>query len=355
MNSEIVDHELEELDNEIEIQSKIKDSILEKKLEEDKLRKEQQEKNKHIQILNLSNTNALKDNNNANTFENLSPEEKIKKLANLILTQKSFNIVDNAFQDFRILKKNFESKSNLEKIVKSTIIETIQVKFDPLEVSDATPLNIRIISDFYTVLDLLEEVCKLHGLNMKHYDLYDERDEKLLLTQTVKNYLNNKPADIITRFVFLKKDQKFLGFYSLIGDKSLQNSSAVRNDGIQEIQIMTKDLEEAEDNIITRLFDIIVFLFFLACVFTSSLSRFQIQQSFFVDDAIKTQIFEKHYFADNVYGLQNTFANVMNTEDVYDWLSNVYLNLFSFRDGNINNTNIINNLTVMFKSSLGLL
>ena len=55
-------------------------------------------------------------------------------------------------------------------------------------------------------------------------------------------------------------------------------------------------------------------------MFTQSLSRFRIQQSYIVDGAIKSQIFEKPYFSNNANGPRNNFAIIMNIDNIEEWL-----------------------------------
>jgi hypothetical protein len=323
------DYELEQLDQEVEYQTQIKENLLKQKQE--KAVKEKSKTNIELNLDQNKNSNNFKKQKQTNTeeiFDNLSPEEKFKKIKNLVTSTKTSNIMDGTLNDYKILKKKLNTGLHNHKIpVKPNVVQTIQVKFDPLDVADYNPISIRIISEFYNVLDLLEEVCKYHGLDFRCFDICDEKEQKVPLTLSLKKYLEEKPADIISRFVQLKRDHKAQISDLEEMEKHLRNlNGGVKN--FVEPKILTSALIKAEDDIINRLVGIIGYLFFLACVFTQSLSRFGIQQSYFIDDAVKTQIFEKPYYSDNVNGLSNNFANIMNIDDIYRWLDKVYPSIF---------------------------
>ncbi len=319
--------ELRELDIEMELQSGIRDHYLIKKQEQEMGQK----------LLNDSNINneekIIRENKNNQrlNFEEFSIEEKINKVSHIISKENSSSYIYKTLHYFKIMKGKF-IKQNLETNIKSSsFVDVIQVKFDPLEVNDYTPINIRIINDFYCILDLLEEVCKYHNLDFKYFDLLDEKGTKIPLTMTVKNYFLYKPDDIINRFVFLKKDNQRSEIHINIIDKN----SNLSNQTIKEknnIEILNDYIIEEGDNLINRYLGIVGYLFFVALVFMQSLSRFGIKQSYFIDNAIKTQIFEKTFFLDNINELRNSFKNLMNSEEIYDWLEKVnYIHYFRFQ------------------------
>lgn len=314
------------LDKEIKIQSSIRDNLLNKKLNN---LNEFKETSSILKINSPSekpkNRDLIHPNNNTISHAD------VKKLSNFITKQKSCLIIDSALNDFRYLKKKFEN-STIEKDIKSSFIETIIVKFDPLDVNDSTSIRVRVTSDFYTLLDLLIEICSIQGLNYKNFDLYDEQENKLSLTQTVKRYISSKQDESISRFVFLKKkinynnsnsnDTRYNTDYKLLNNN--QNN-------FDEIKILSDDLVTAEDTALTNFKDINFYFVLLVCVFIFSLNRFGIENKYFIDSAVRKNIFEKKFFANNRNDLQNTFENLINSELLYEWLNKVYLNIFEYK------------------------
>jgi len=319
IQQENLDHELDNLNQEIEVQSQIKIELKEKKLE---IMKENEE-------LSNQTNNANKAKNNEQMEEFLL-EEKMKKLINIFMHGKSFNIVENSLDDFKKMKKRYDRPMFGKKEILG-VIETIQIKFDPLDVSDCTPITIRITSDYYTVVDLLEEVCIYHNLNFKIFDLFDEFDNKIPLTLSLKNFLDNKPDGIINRFVQLRKDSKLAEHYKEEIQINFNKAGTSKSD--KSMKLLPIDLINAEENIINRYFTVIVYFFFLACVFTKYLVRFGVQENYIIDSAIGDQMFQRVYISNNVNGLENNFQNIINTSNIYEWLYNIYLKIFTYREG----------------------
>lgn len=317
LSSENIDYEIEILEKEIELQSSIRDSLFENKL-------------KKTNKFSISSAKQ-KDQEKNNDLSDLTLESKVNQLKKFITRQNSSLIIDTVLNDFKILKKKFE-KSTIEKEIKTSFIETITVKFDPLEVNDSSPVSVRVTTDFYTVLDLLEEVCLLQGLNYKSFDLYDEDDKIIPLTQILKIHLNIKPDAMVNRFVFLKKKYKQSNLNSIENqinfNKNLLNNSEKNFD---DIKLMNNDLIPAEDTTIKTFVNIILYFFLVVCVFTQCLTRFNIKQNFFINSGVKKNIFQKRFFSNNVNELQNSFENIMNSELLYEWLYKVYLNIFDFK------------------------
>jgi len=330
LSGENRDYELKELDKEITIQSLIRDSLMIKKMEQlNKLKDSSEKQNNNIfSEKNKINTKNIEINNQ---FADLNFEDNSKKLSNLVTKNKSFLIVDSVLNDFKILKKKFE-KSTIEKQVKSSFIETILVKFEPLDVYDSSPINVRVTSDFFTILDLLGEVCSIHGLNHKNFDLYDKNDNKIPLIQTVKRYLNNNPEAKFNRFVCLKKQYAKYNSESIEGQINLITKNLINDEkNFDQTKLLSKDLILAEDTAIKKFNHIVFYFILLVCVFTDSLTKFAIVQKYFIDGAVNKNIYKKRFFSNNINELNNSFENVINSELLYEWFFKVYLNIFEFK------------------------
>jgi hypothetical protein len=325
LSGENMDYELEELDKEITIQSSIRDSLMIKKMEQlNKLKDSSEKQNNNI----FSEKNKINNKNfeTIDQFNDLNFEDNSKKLSNFVTKNKSCLIVDFVINDFKILKKKFEKQ------VKSSFIETILVKFEPLDVYDSTPINVRVTSDNSTILDLLGEVCSIHGLNYKNFDLYDKNGNKIPLIQTVKRYLNNNPEAKFNRFVCLKKKYTKYNLESIESQINLKTKK-LNNDekNFDQIKLLCKDLILAEDTAIKKFKHIIFYFFLLVCLFTDSLNKFGIQQKYFIDSAVNKNIYKKRFFSNNINELHNSFENVINSELLYEWFFKVYLNIFEFK------------------------
>ncbi len=318
LSGENTDFEVAELEKEIKLQSSIRDSL----------------KKSQKSSLSLKNNNLFyepKYPEKTIQSDELPLDAKVKKLSNFITNQKSSSIVQSALHDFKILKQKFQ-KSTIQKKVKSSLIQTILVKFDPLDVSDSTPHSVRVTSEFYTILDLLEEVCSFHGLNYKIFDLYDENDTKILLTEIVKVYLNRKKTDHVQIIsVYLKGQYKQFNSESIIDnqiDLTVNNLEARLDDNIK---ILSDDLVDVEDTTIKVFVNRILYFVLLACVFTECLNRLKIHQRYFINQTVENKIFRKRFFSNNAEGLKNSFEIIMDNYILYEWLDKIYLNIFQFR------------------------
>ena len=62
------------------------------------------------------------------------------------------------------------------------------------------------------------------------------------------------------------------------------------------------------------------------------MNKLNIKQRFLIYDVFNSQIIQHTYFQDNKYKLENKFTTISSIDDAYNWLSDVFIQSFNFKD-----------------------
>lgn len=104
---------------------------------------------------------------------------------------------------------------------------------------------------------------------------------------------------------------------------------------ISETADLLEHIENVEDILLDRTKRIIFYLVFLCIIFVYNMSHYKIQESFYINQAVNEQIYKKLFFRMNKEGLENSFGTIKNSDDLSQWLFNVYLDTFNYQDGKL--------------------
>jgi hypothetical protein len=214
-------------------------------------------------------------------------------------------------------------------------IEMIKIQFNNLEVPDSTPLKIRIINKFYTILDLLEEVCSLKNLDIRNFIFLNEKEEKVSVLQTVSSFLNTKNEEMGEKYLLLKMEYTY-NQSSMNSEKeknklNLSDSEDLNINKIEDINILDENLQNIEDNIIIQTEKIILYMFFIIILLPWNLSGFKILEGNYIYQTVENQIINKPYPKNNNLGLKNNFQSIIDIQQFNDWMKFVFPKIFKYK------------------------
>ena len=257
----------------------------------------------------------------------INSKETIESFVELFRKPASSIIKGIADEYSKTTSSLYTSSHNKSSNVSST---TLFVLYSTSTKEHALPF--KITDQFYCFIDLLKEVCRFFNIsNPSEFNLYDEEENIIDLTKSVIAYLPTltektndvpriklKPIPVQTLFRFnfdTYKDAR------LIPKKPFDRSG----------RILT-NLENIEDHVIKRIRNILFYLLFLILVFINVMNKLNIKQRFLIYDVFNSQIIQHTYFQDNKYKLENKFTTISSIDDAYNWLSDVFIQSFNFKD-----------------------
>ncbi len=64
------------------------------------------------------------------------------------------------------------------------------------------------------------------------------------------------------------------------------------------------------------------------------MSRYKIQQAYYINHAVDTQFIKHQYLKLNQFGMENSLLTISSPNDLSEWLFLVYTDIFNWRDSN---------------------
>lgn len=293
-------------------------------------------------------------NNNLNNFgnqgnskiKNKHTREVCNKIIDIFENKKSTNIVDNFLNDYKIILNEINNIYEKDKIIETFKNDVIYVA---KENSNDPHIAFKIVDQFQCFLDVLIESCRYYDYIPVNYMLRgNNNNNNINLTQPVKSFLEKNPDEKIFCLYEKSDNEKDLEYaenwiknqpnYKESNLKMLDKADNIENNLNNEleenyddkIKILDDELINIEDNLISKLCKILLYLIFLCIIFVYYMDKFQIQQRYFIDEAVKSQIFEYSFYGMNKLGLDNSFSNLGNSGDLEKWFFDAFTNIFSY-------------------------
>lgn len=327
----------------------LKEDLLNKKLKTENLEEEkkrlideielQKENIEHFKKINIHNENNQKTKKNISinqltgkNTEGLSAKQNIEVLNEIVFNSTKENITKFAIRDFEKIKNRYipnTEKNNSSDLINNTTSEMIKIKFNDLEVLDPTPLKIRVINNFYTILDLFEDICSLKNIDMRNFIFFNEKEERVSVLQTVSSYLFNKKDEIGETYLLLKR-VKMHNRDGIAYEDQEDQLKVIYDLNEIEVNILDDQLENVEESIITRSFYMILYMCFLCLLVPFNLQSFKIMEGNYIHETVNKQLFKKSYSLNNKFGLNNDFESINDNKQFNDWMRYIFPYIFEY-------------------------
>lgn len=288
------------------------------------------------------------------------------RIIDVFENKKSADLIENIIGDYKIILSEINrsySKEKHSETWKNDVIYIVK------ENSNENPIAFKVVDEFQCFLDLLLEVCRCLNYHPSDYMFQEQKSYKNInLTQTIKSFLEKNPNGK-TIILYEKRDSEKdkhhdnslniinnnyprgignsemnlnisnfdkTNLHLLENNKNDDNNESKKSLEIdiakydEKIAILDEELISVEDNLINKLFKILLYLIFLCVIFVYYLNKFQIQQRFYIDEAVKTQIFQSSFYSMNKYALDNSFSNLADSTDLERWFFDSYTQIFTF-------------------------
>lgn len=292
----------------------------------------------------MSNNRAHSSLKNKNNDNHKNIAEQCGKLIEVFEGKKTTNIIDNFLGDYRTIMSEIEQvykKDKNESLGKneSIFVEKENSQGDP-------PISLKIVDNYHCFLDVLNEVCRYNDFSPYNYVLKEKKNlQEINLTMPVMKYLEKNSEK---NFILAEKSgenniskdndkEKNKNFFV---NKNEENNLNVHKDSLNLIEknenyqknttIIDEELYMVENNLINKFWKITLFLVLLCIVFVYYMTQFKIQQRYYIDQAVKNDIFKNYFYQMNKYGLNNAFANIENAKSLERWFLDSYPSMFIF-------------------------
>ncbi len=335
-----------ELKEEMQLKEKELETLRKREYDKQKEKTETKYSQKNNLSINYENKNNdhqnyIDDNSNYNNMGNV--KGMCTKIIDIFENKKSSNIVDNFINDYKIILSEINQIYEKEKTNDISKNDAIYVLS---ENSNDPQIAFKIVDEFQCFLDVLIESCRYYDFIPSNYMLKGKNSKNnVFLTQSVRNFLDKNPNEKI--FWLYEKDPhkekdsehnkncfkiKETNLKMLDKNVNYANNSEIDQINVYEekIKILDEELLNVEDELISKLCKILLYLVFLCIIFVYYMNKFQIQQRFFVNEAVKSQIYEKIFYQNNKLSLHNSFSNLGESTDLEKWLFHSYTNIFTF-------------------------
>ncbi len=256
---------------------------------------------------------------------------KLSKLVDIYKNTKSHMIVEGVINDYNILSSELEKIYNdKEKAISTEEVGFVYVKFEEQSVP------FRITDEYFTISDLLQESCRFYQLNSVNYRIFNHDNKIVNMTYGVKSILlqyKEKIGSIPNLYLisFRSTDENRLSSQHNLDMKI--NIDESNDEGINTAELI-KGIESVEVELIDKLIKIIMYLIFLLLIFIFTLSNFQIQQTYYINDSFMSKLVNKKYFYQNIDGLENSFITIDTFDEILNWGQISFSDFFNFPTSN---------------------
>jgi hypothetical protein len=278
--------------------------------------------------------NGLMKNNSTELPSNLKQQGKkekvekkqIEKIVELYNTTKSAAIVEKVSSDFQELKALLDKIYDQQKSSTNEEVGFVYIKYED------SVIPFRLIDEYYSFSDLLVEVTRYFNLKAENHRIFDQDGNMVHMIISVKSYLSNIKA--------MTGTVPNLFLICLDGDNNIEpqvyNKEKLEHDILafedNDKANLLIGIEEVENEILAKLKDIIFYLCFLFIIFVFLMSRYKIEQSFYIYHSVEKQITESQFYVANKNGLKNSFSTVESMADLDDWAGKSWTDFFKFPD-----------------------